>query len=226
VGARDVTIHGVYVFPDGTEMQRATYHSDTRMRATMFDGNEAIYDVKAGQVIFLNHDRKRYWKGPLDRANAVLDSLSLERDRPFFEAAQEKQQEWMKFTEQFNEALDSKPLLEEKKFAGKRCRGWEISAKPTFIHTRWIAEDVVVPDFTAEMHKLLLLPALDPVGRSIGRILIQARGTAQGAILASSTEIATPTQKVSFSWEARRIATTAIPDSVWAVPAGYEEIKL
>jgi hypothetical protein len=112
----------------------------------------------------------------------------------------------------------------EKKFAGKRCRGWEISAGQTFVHTRWIADDVKVPDFTEEVNRILLLPALDPVGRSIGRILLQARGTAKGAILASYTKISTPTQKLSFSFEARRIATTAIPDSVWAVPKGYEPV--
>jgi hypothetical protein len=195
------------------------------MRATMSDGNEAIYDASTKEITFINHARKRYWKGPLERANAIVDSLTLERDKAFWQAAQEKQQEWFAFVERFNNSITARDLDNEKKFAAKKCKGVEISAGQSMVHTRWFSTDLKVPDYTRDIEKILLLPALDPVGRSIGRLIVNSRVEEGGVTLGASTKLNTPTQKGSFSWEAYRLDTRAIPDSAWAIPAGYEAIK-
>ena len=220
----DLTIYCHYTFLNGDTLSRVNCYSDKRMRATMSDGNEAIYDAASKEITFVNHARKRYWKGPLSRANAIVDSLTLERDKAFWAAAQDKQQEWFAFVERFNNSIVTRDVDETRKFAAKKCRGVEISAGNSMIHTRWITSDLKIADYTRDIEKILLLPALDPVGRSIGRLIVNSRKEEGGVTLGASTKLDTPTQKGSFSWEAYRLDTRAIPDSVWAIPAGYEKI--
>jgi hypothetical protein len=56
------------------------------------------------------------------------------------------------------------------------------------------------------------------------KLLLQMRAQ-PGLVLKSSTQFRTLTQSGSFSWEALRVDSKTIPDSVWAVPQGYEKVR-
>src|SRR5258705_12932450 len=77
--AQDLTVHCRFHLLNGDSLTRANYYGDGRVRMTTSDGNEVIYDVKTKNVIYLNHAKKQFWKGPLDRANALVDSLTADR---------------------------------------------------------------------------------------------------------------------------------------------------
>src|SRR5512147_2681032 len=70
----DVTVHCKFQLLNGDTLTRASYYDENRVRMTMSDGNEIIFDAKLQEVVLLNHAKKQFWRGPLTRANAIIDS--------------------------------------------------------------------------------------------------------------------------------------------------------
>jgi len=221
----DVTVYCKYKFMNGDMLSRPTYYGNGRVRMTLSDANEIIYDVRSKEVIYLNHGKKQFWKGPLDRANAIIDSLTAEKYQAFMNATPEQRQEQMAYVEQFNTLLESGPEKYVKKIAGKHCEGHQIKSGQVMLHTRWITRDIALTDYVKDLERIELLPTVDPVARSIVGLITRAE-KGYGLTLGASTKVNTPTQKGTYSWEAYSIDTRhSIPDSVWKIPEGYEELK-
>jgi hypothetical protein len=223
--AQDLTVHCRFHFLNGDTLTRANYYGDGRVRMTTSDGNEVIYDVRTKNVIYLTHARKQFWKGPLDRANTVVDSLTAVRYQAYSAATDEERQKWVAYVDKFNNSIKSESFEYVKKIAGRNCDGYKISVGNIMVHTRWINRDVMQTDYIKDLEKISLLATVDPVGRSIVRLITKAE-KGLGLPLAATTEINTPTQTGTFSWEAYTIDKRPIPDSIWQVPEGYTEIKL
>jgi hypothetical protein len=223
-GAQDLTVRCKFQFLNGDTLSRANYYGDGRVRMTMSDGNEVIYDVRTKAITYLNHAKKQFWKGALDRANALVDSLTADRYQAYLNASDEERQKWVAYVDKFNNSLKSESLDYVKKIAGKDCEGYKISVGKIMVHTRWICRDIAITDYIKDLDKISLLPMVDPVGRPIVRLITKAE-KGLGLPLGSTTEIETPTQKGKFSWEAYTIDKRPIPDSVWQAPEGYAEIK-
>jgi hypothetical protein len=221
----NLTVHCRFHFMNGDTLTRPVYYGDGRTRMTMSDGNEVIYDLRSKDVIYLDHLKRRYWKGPLDRANAIVDSLTQERYQSVMNASEEKRQEWAAYVNKFNDNLRTESFEYIKKIAGKECDGHKISVGKLMVHTRWITREIALTDYVKDMEGILLLPTVDPVGRSIVRLIANA-DKGSGLTLAATTEINTPTQKGKFSWEAYWIDTRPIAAKVWEIPEGYQEVKL
>jgi len=222
--AQDLTVRCKFHFLNGDTLSRANYYGDGRVRMTMSDANEVIYDVRTKDVIYLNHAKKQFWKGPLDRANGLIDSLSAIRYQVYSNATEEERQKWVAYVDKFNNSLKSESLDYVKKIAGKDCEGHKISVGKMMVHTRWITREIALTDYLKDLEKISLLPMVDPAGRSIVRLITKAE-KGMGLTLGATTDIETPTQKGTFSWEAYTIDKRPIPESVWQVPEGYAEIK-
>ena len=224
-GQTDVTVYCKFHLMNGDTLSRPTYYGNGRVRMTMSDANEIIYDVRSKEVIYLNHAKKQFWKGPLDRANAIVDSVTAEKYQAFMDATPEQRQQWAAYVEKFNTSLESEPLEYVKKISGKHCEGYQIKAGKIMVHTRWITRDVLLTDYVKDLERLALLPTVDPVGRAIVGLITKA-DKGYGLTLGSTTEINTPTQKGVFSWEAYSVDTRRpIPESAWKIPEGYAELK-
>ena len=223
--AQDLTVRCRFQFLNGDTLTRANYYGDGRVRMTTSDGNEVIYDVRTKNVVYLNHAKKQFWKGPLDRANVLIDSLTAVRYEGFLAATEEERQKYVALVDKFNNSLKTESLDYVKKIAGKECEGHKISAGKIVVHTRWITREIQFMDYLKDLEKISLLATVDPVGRSIVRLITKPE-KGLGLTLAATTEINTPTQQGTFSWEAYTLDKRPIPDSVWQVPEGYVEIKL
>jgi len=220
----DITVHCRFHFMNGDTLTRPVYYGDGRARMTMSDGNEIIYDVRSKDIIYLDHLKRRFWKGPLGRANAIVDSLTQERYQSVMNVSEEKRQEWVASVNKFNDNLKTESFDYVKKIAGKNCDGHRISAGKMMVHTRWITREIQLTDYVKDLEGILLLPTVDPMGRSIVRLITKA-DKGLGLTLAATTEVNTPTQKGKFSWEAYWIDTRPIAASVWDIPEGYQEVK-
>jgi hypothetical protein len=220
-----ITVHCRFQFMNGDTLTRPVYYGDGRARMTMSDGNEVIYDVRTKDIIYLDHAKRRFWKGPLERANALVDSLTQERYQSVMNASEEKRQEWVAYVNKFNDNLRTESFDYVKKIAGKDCDGHKITVGKIMAHTRWITREIALTDYLKDLERIVLLPTVDPVGRSIVRLIAEA-DKGYGLTLAATTEVNTPTQKGMFAWEAYWIDTRPIADSVWEIPEAYQEVKL
>jgi hypothetical protein len=221
----DITVHCRFHFLNGDTLTRPVYYGDGRVRMTMSDGNEIIYDARSKDIVYLNHSMRRFWRGPLDRAGAIVDSLTSERYQAFMNASEEQRQQWVAYVNKFNDNLKTESFDYVKKIAGKNCEGHQISVGKIMVHTRWITRDIALADYVKDLDGILLLPTVDPVGRSIVGLIVRA-DKGYGLTLAATTEVNTPTQKGTFSWEASWIDARPIAAKVWEIPEGYQEIKL
>ena len=222
--AADITVAGKYTFVNGDTATRASYYSRKRARATAPNGMEFIYDTQLGRVTIIDAARRRFYAGTLAEADSLAERILLKRRaelRPLIEANREK---WAEMMSSFNDSILVVRSEETRTIAGYPCTRWTLRGGSYMTHERWAARGLSVPNFGPELEKIVMAVVLDPLGSQLMKLLIQMRAQ-PGLALKSSTQFRTLTQSGSFSWEALRVDSKPIPDSVWAVPKGFEKVR-
>jgi hypothetical protein len=120
--------------------------------------------------------------------------------------------------------LVDKHEMETQTIAGYPCTRWTLKGGSYMTNDRWAARGLTVPNFGPDLEKIVMATTLDPLGSQLMKLLLQMRAQ-PGLVLKSSTQFRTLTQSGSFSWEALRVDSKAIPDSVWAVPKGFTKVQ-
>jgi len=221
----DVTVQARYRMPDGTTLERTNYYAKDRSRTTSFDGREYIYDSKSKQLTIVDHATRRYWTGPIALADSIAGRLNAKRDSTFHVALAQRQEEFAEFVEQFNSAVVVNQTEEERKIAGYPCSHWVISAGRNMIHDRWVARSLTSATPSPELDRVLMAGAMDPLGRTLMKMLLGTREI-PGLTLSATTTFKTPTQAATFSWEALKVTTDKISKTAWEVPADYQRVEL
>jgi hypothetical protein len=223
--AADVTVVGKYTLVNGDTVTHTSYYSRKRARVTAPNGMEFIYDTKVRRVTIIDAAQRRYYSGTIEEADSLAAKILMQRRaelRPKIEANQEQ---WTRIMSSLNDsARIEKYEMETKTVAGWPCTRWRMHGGSYMEHERWVARGLSVPGFAPELEKIVMATVLDPLGRQLLRLLMQMRSQ-PGLVLKSSTEFRTLTQSGSFSWEATKVGSKAIPDSVWAVPKGYTRVQ-
>jgi hypothetical protein len=221
----DVTVQAHYRLPDGTTLERTNYYARNLSRTTSFDGREYLYDSKSKQLTLIDHETKRYWTGPVARADSIVGRLNSQRDQAFREELAKREAEFTEFLDQFNSSVVVNQTDEQRKIAGYKCSHWVISAGRNMIHDRWVASALTSVAPAPELDRVLMGAALDPLGRGLVKMLLGAREIS-GLTLSATTTFKTPTQAGTFSWEATKVSTDKIAKTVWEVPKDYQRVEL
>jgi hypothetical protein len=221
----ELTVTGKYTLVSGDTVTRVSYYSGSRVRVTIPDGRELVYDKKADRVMVINHVNRTYWRGPHRLADSLATKILYEQNaklKPQIEANREK---WGEMVQTFNDSLNVTKTEQTRKIAGYPCTKWVMRAGPYMMHERWVARSLDVTNFGPELEKIIAALIFDPLGRVLMRQLIQMH-TVNGLPLAGNTTYKTLTQHGAYAWEATSVSSAAIPDSVWAAPKGYRRIQL
>ena len=222
--AADVTVVGKYIFANGDTATRVSYYSRKRARTTAPNGMEFIYDTQLGRVSVIDHAKRRYYTGTIAEADSLAEKILLKRRaelRPLIEANREK---WAALMSGFSDSILVDRTEETVTIAGYPSTRWTLRAGSYMTHERWAARGLSVPNFGPELEKIVMATVLDPLGSQLMKLMIQMRSQ-PGLVLKSSTQFRTLTQSGSFSWEATRVDSKAIPDSAWSVPRGYAKLR-
>lgn len=221
----DVTVHARYRMLDGSTVERANYFTRDRSRVTSFDGREYVYESKSKQLMVIDHATRRYWSGPVARADSIVGELNSRRDSTFRVEVAKRQEEFDKFLEQFNSSIVVNKTDEERKIAGYNCTHWIISAGRHMIHDRWVASGFTIVKPSPEIERAVASGALDPLGRGLVKLLLGAREI-PGLTLSATTTFKTPTQSGTYSWEATKVTTDKISSTAWEAPKDYQKVEL
>ena len=230
----DISVVGHYTFVNGDTATRTAYYSSKRARVTAPDGREFIYDTKAKRVTIIDHAEKRYYTGSLKEADSLASKLLLERRKelkPLIEANQER---WAQMMKGFNDSIvvHKDPEL-TRTIAGYPCTRWTMAASSYLTHERWVARGLSVANYGPELEKVMMATVLDPMGRQLMRMLVQMHGSetsepesgSPGTVLGATTRFQTLSQSGSYSWEALKVESKAIPNNVWKAPEGYSKVQ-
>ena len=194
--AADITVVGRYTMLNGDTLTWSSYYTSKKVRTLLPNGDEVIYDAKAKRVALVDHARRLFWEGPLAEAdNSVYTELT--------------------------ENVKVEASGRSRKIAGYPCSEWILTAGPYLRQERWLARSLSMPDFGPELEKVVQAATLDPLGRGLMKLVVQAR-SANGLALAGRMSVKTFDHQGEMTWEAVKVIATKIPETAWALPAGYQ----
>jgi len=222
--AADITVVGKYTFVNGDTATRTSYYSRKRARTTAPNGMDFIYDTQLGRVTVIDHAKRRQYSGTIAEADSLAERILLQRRqelRPLIEANREK---WTEIVAGLSDSVLVDKSEETRTIAGYPSTRWTLRGGSYLTHERWAARGLSVPNFGPELERIVMATAVDPLGAQLMKFLIQMRAQ-PGLVLKSSTQFRTLTQSGTFSWEAIRVGTKAIPDSAWSVPKDYVKVQ-
>jgi len=218
----DITVISRYTFANGDTLTRASYFSTQRMRTTLPNGDEIIYDHSADRIALVDHAGKRYWEGPRAQADSIARRIRAERGKALFKTVTPEMQA------QVNEiytALTDLVHLEstgrDRKIARYPCSEWVLTAGPYLRQERWVARSLSLPDFGPEVQNVVMASILDPLGSALMKLVIQARAV-DGLTLAGRIGFKTLSQEGEMSWEALNVISGKISRQAWVVPQDYQ----
>ena len=224
LAAADVTVVGKYTFVNGDTATRTSYYARKRARITAPNGMEFIYDTVNGRVTVIDPAKHRYYSGTIAEADSLAGQILIKRHaelRPKIEANREK---WSEIMSTFNDSIHLDRSQETRTIAGYPCTRWTMRAGSYMTHERWSARGLSVPNFGPDLDRVVMATVLDPLAGQLMKLVIQLRDQ-PGLVFKSSTQFRTLTQSGEFSWEAVRVDSKPIPDSVWTAPKGYTKVR-
>src|SRR5262245_5056842 len=209
----------------GDTLTRASYYTQKRVRVTGPDGREYMFDRGSDSITVIDHKSRVYWKGSRALTDSVAKTIIARNREGIPEEATTDPVAWGERLQAFNDSIKVIPTNKVKKIAGYPCDQWLLTAGSYLQHERWIARSLIVPNYGPELEKAVLASIKDPLNRQLMRLLIGMR-TKEGIVLAASTKFRGLSGSGNFSYQAVKVISTKIPQSAWAIPAGYTPVKL
>jgi hypothetical protein len=218
----DITVVGRYKLVNGDTLTRASYYTTHRVRATLPNGYEIIYNQTADSIALVDHAQKRYWDGPRSQADSIAMKFRSGQMKALqANATPEQREKWTAIYSALGDSLQFGTTGRQRKIAGFGCTEWLLTAGPYLLQTHWVARALSKPDFSQEVEKVVLATITDPLGRGLMKLVLQARVT-DGLTLGGTIRFKTLGQQGETSWEAIKVDASKIPPSAWAIPAGYQ----
>lgn len=233
----DVTVIGRYHLANGDTLTRASYYTQSKVRTTLPNGDEIIYDDKTKRVALIDHSDRRFWEGPKSAADSI--ALKIRSARMKAAAAKITPEQRDQVNRLYSAVSDSVHVIrteKTRKIANYGCRLWVLSAGSLLTHERWVARALAMPDFSQEVEKVVLATIADPLGSGLMKLVLATRAAApedaehatsapanqiEGLTLAGRIRFKTMRNQGEFSWEAVSTSSEKIPPAAWQVPEGY-----
>ena len=219
--AADITVTGHYSLANGDTLTRKSYYTRHRLRTTLPNGDEVIYDHSSKRIALVDHAQKRFWEGPLAQADSIAARIRSERSKAFMaNATPELKARISDLYAALTDSVRTEKTEETRKISSYPCTKWVLTAGPHLRQERWVARSLAMPDFAPEVEKVVLATVMDPLGRGLMKLILQSRAT-DGMTLAAHMSFSTLSQDGEMSWEAVRVVSGTIGKDAWVVPAGY-----
>jgi hypothetical protein len=225
--AEDLTV--VYQLTGGGQASTVTdYFARTKIRIATENG-DVITDTAAGRIVTIDHKRREYSEMTMAEMEAALkkgsDQLSGARAKQE-EALQKMPPEMRARMEKMMGGMGGAMAVSVTRGAGTRriagyaCEQYVVSLGPvkTDVWTTTALQPSIDP---GEM--LRLQSALSPAARSLGNAMEEMKKV-RGFTLASHTTMSLMGRATESTKEATEVKTGPIPDSAFAIPAGYKRV--
>ena len=217
----DVTVIGHYKLVNGDTLTRASYYTNNRLRTTLPNGFEIMYDHYTRRITLIDHAGKRYWEGPKSQADSIATRMRQQNTKAALAALTPEQQAQKEHIyAALTDSVHYATTGNDRKIAGYPCGEWVLTAGQYLQQDRWVARSLALPDFSPEIQSVVLATVLDPLGRGLMALVLHARGT-DGLTLAGRLRFKTLTGQGEMSWEAQKVISATITPDAWHVPKGY-----
>jgi hypothetical protein len=176
--AGDVTLITHYTFANGDTLTRPSYYTSQRVRTTLPNGAEVIYNHKTDELVYVDHAKQRYWQGRRSLADSLLRPLRAERAQEVGDSLRsESTGRWREVYQALTDSVRLEKTDQSRKIAGYPTSEWVLTAGSYLRWERWIARALDVPNFSPELQNVVVSSIMDPLGRGLMRLMVQGRET-------------------------------------------------
>ena len=234
--ADDLTIVSKVTHDGGAAETGTSYISSDHVRMSQPDGNEAIFDLKGGQMIVMDGKKKTYYVVTQKDMDAMAASMQEQMNSPEMKKAQEQMKNLPPDTQKTMEsAMAGMFTVEVKKtgtsrtIAGYKCENWDVAIGQFSKSEQCLTNELKFPVQAWDMYRSYadsmksMMAAFGPMARTMTTMQEQLQKL-KGFPLANTTTTSVMGRRSVRTSEVTSIKRGAIPASAWEIPAGYEKV--
>jgi hypothetical protein len=222
---------------EGPPTTATSYLSSDHARIVQPDGQEAILDLKTGQITVIDGRKKEYFVVTRQDMDQMKARMQQAMNTPEMQRAQEQMKNMPPEVQKRMQGMmgavagsfDVKKTGTSRKVAGYNCDNWTITLGQFSKTEQCVTTELPVPvqtwdayrDFAEGMRSMMA--SMGPMAKGMADMAAKMKEM-RGFPLATSTTSSFMGRSVSTSSEVTEIKKGAIPASAWEVPAGYRKV--
>jgi hypothetical protein len=234
--ADGLTIISKVTKDNGPAETATSYISDDHLRMSQPDGNEAIIDLKSGQMSVLDGKKKTYYVVTKEDLDAIAAKINEQMNSPEVKKAQEQMKNLPPDAREKMEAmmggmftLDVQKTGTTRTIAGYKCENWTVTMGQMSRSEQCVTSELKFPAQSWEMYRNYanslrsMMAAMGPMAKGMESMREQYKKI-KGFPLANTTTTTVMGRKSVHSSEVTAINRGSISASVWEIPAGYKKV--
>ena len=234
--ADDLTIVSKVTHNGGSPETRTSYISSDHVRISQPDGNEAIFDLKGGQMIMMDGKKKTYYVVTKKDMDAQAAMIQEQMNSPEMKKAQEQMKNLPPDDRKKMEsamagmfAVDVKKTGTSRTIAGYKCENWNVTIGQFSKSEQCFTNELKFPVQAWDMYRSYadsmksMMAAFGPMARDMTTMQEQFKKL-KGFPIANTTTTSVMGHRSVSSSEVTSIKQGAIPASAWEIPAGYKKV--
>ena len=234
--ADDLTIVSKVTHDGGSPQIMTNYISSDHVRMSQPDGNEAIFDLKGGQMIMMDGKKKTYYVVTRKDMDAMAAMMQERLNSPEVKKAQEQMKNLPPDAQKTMEsamagmfAVDVKKTGTSRTIAGYKCENWNVTIGQFSKSEECFTNDLKFPVQAWDMYRSYadsmksMMGALGPMARSMTTRQEQLKKL-KGFPLAKTTTTSVMGRRSVSTSEVTSIKQGSIPASAWEIPADYAKV--
>jgi hypothetical protein len=235
--AEDLTIVSKVTRDGGAPTTGTSYLASDHARIVQPDGQEAILDLKTGQITVIDGRKKEYFVVTRQDMDQMKTRLQQTMNSPEVQRAQEQmknlppelQKRMQGMMGAVTGSFDVKKTGTTRKIAGYNCDNWTITMGQFSKTEQCVTSELAIPvqawdtyrDFAEGMRSMMA--SMGPMGKGMADMAAKMKEM-RGFPLAVSTSTSIMGRSSSSSSEVVEVKKGAIPSSAWDLPAGYRKV--
>ena len=220
----DLTVVSKFTGPRNTGGTSTQYFSSSKFRSAQGD-SETIFDVTASTITVIDNRKKEYWSSTLAEMNAMMSAASDQmkqmqekmKDNP---AAAQMMEKMMGGGGAAAASVQKGP--NPKKIAGYDCDHWVASMGESMKMEMWTTSAITPPTQFWEARQAQM--SANPMTQRYAKLFEEMKKI-KGFTLAETTSISMMGRNMGSSSEATEVKKGPIPESAFAIPAGYKKVE-
>lgn len=231
--AEDLTIVSKVTHDGGAPQTATSYIASDRLRISQPDGNEAILDLKSGDMTVLNGQKKTYYVITQKDMDDMMATMKEQMNSPEMKAAQEKMKSLPPEMQQRMQSMMGSAMAvsvektgTSRTVAGMHCENWTVSIGQMSKTEECLTTELKFPPQTYDRFKNYMdnmrsmMASMGPMAKNFDTMREQMQKL-KGFPIASTTSTNVMGHRSSSTSEVTEVKHGAIPASAWAIPADY-----
>ncbi len=222
--AEDLTIVSKATGPMGTGGATTQYFSSSKFRSSTGD-TETIFDVAGSTLTVIDNRKKEYWTSTLAEMNSMM-SAATDQMKQMQDQMKGNPQAALMMEKMMGGGGAAAASVQKgpnpKKIAGYDCEHWLASMGEAFKMEMWTTAAITPPTQFWEARQAQL--SANPMTQRYAKLFEEMKKI-KGFTLAETTSISMMGRNMTTSSEATEVKKGPIPESAFALPAGYKKVE-